>query len=76
MMSVSTFRARFRITMIFDETFAPPMIATNGLRGSSRDLPIISSSFRIKKPQTPGRMRATPSVEAWARCAVPKASFT
>ena len=35
-----------------------------------------ASSASIKKPAYAGRSRATPSVEACARCAVPKASLT
>ena len=37
---------------------------------------MMESSFSIRSPATAGRRWATPSVEAWARWAVPKASLT
>ena len=63
-------------TAIFVETFAPPMTATNGFAGFSKTPPRNLISFSMRKPATPGRIFATPSVEAWARWAVPKASLT
>ena len=37
---------------------------------------MISSSLATSRPDTAGRKAATPAVEAWARCTVPKASDT
>ena len=63
-------------TAIFVETFAPPMMATNGFAGFSKTPPRNLISFSMRKPATPGRIFAMPSVEACARCAVPNASLT
>ena len=56
--------------------FAPPMSAARGRSGSFRALSIIFISFSISKPATAGRYFATPTVEACALWAVPKASLT
>ena len=74
--SVSHLLSRLVITPILSATFAPPSIATNGLSGFSSAPPIMLSSLPIRKPATAGRYAATPAVEAWARCTVPKASLT
>ncbi len=65
------------MTSIFPEIFAPPSIAMKGRFGSESACPRYSSSFAISKPATAGRSTcATPTVEACARCAAPKASLT
>ena len=79
MIRVSTFSMRLLMTPILSETFAPPRMATKGRTGFSRAPPITSSSLPIRKPATAASHRpycAIPAVEACARCAVPKASFT
>ena len=53
-----------------------PSTATKGRLGFSRAPPMISSSRATSRPDTAGRKAATPAVEAWARCTVPKASET
>src|SRR5256714_3520636 len=64
-------------TPILSETFAPPMMTTNGLAGLSSSSWRYLSSFSIKKPIARFSMNmVTPTVEAWARCAAPKASLT
>ena len=76
MTSTSTRSSSVSSTAILSDTFAPPMIAASGRFGSSSTLPSIVSSRSMRKPLTAGRNAATPAVEACARCAVPKASFT
>ncbi len=77
MSSTSTLLSRFSITPILSDTFAPPSIATKGRSGFSTASPKNLSSFSIRKPETLVSIKwVTPSVEACARCAVPKASFT
>ena len=73
---VSHLFSRFVMTPILSATFAPPSMATKGRTGFSRAPPITESSLPIRKPATAGRYWATPAVEAWARCTVPKASDT
>ena len=63
-------------TSILPDTFAPPMIASNGRAGFSSRRDRASSSRSMSSPATAGRWCVIPSVEAWARCAVPNASFT
>ena len=74
--SESTFFIRFSITGILSPTFAPPIMATKGLSGSSRTSPRNFISFSIRNPETAGMYFASPAVEQCALCAVPKASFT
>src|SRR5207302_3014452 len=57
-------------------TLTPPETSTNGRPTSPRSLPSSSSSRRRSRPAYAGRRCATASVEACARCAEPKASFT
>ena len=76
MRTVSTRPARCVSTAILSDTLAPPITATTGLCGCSRHAPSISSSRAINRPATDGRNLVTPAVEAWARCAAPKASLT
>jgi hypothetical protein len=81
MISRSTRGSRFSMTSIFPEIFAPPRIATNGRSGASRALPRNRSSASIRSPATagfPSRFicSGAPTVDAWARCAAPNASFT
>ncbi len=72
----STFFSSSSRTLSFPETFAPPTIAANGLAGLSMSFESIASSRSIRKPAYAGRSVAMPTVLAWARWAVPKASFT
>jgi len=52
---LSTLSIKFSITEILSDTFFPPKIATKGLSGFSKALPIISISFWIKYPQADGK---------------------
>ena len=76
MTSTSALSTRFLRTLILSLTLAPPMIAANGRSGLVTILPRLASSFSIRSPAYAGRSFAMPTVEACARCAVPKASFT
>ncbi len=72
---------RRSITWILSDTFAPPRMTTNGRSGFSNSSPRNLSSRSINSPAAQGPPRwatiwATPTVEAWARCAAPNASFT
>ena len=61
----------------FVETLEPPTIATIGLAGLANAFSSASSSAASSGPaQATGANLATPCVDAWARCAVPKASIT
>ena len=64
------------MTLILSLTLAPPRMAANGRPGASSSLREASSSRSISRPAYAGRIFAMPTVEAWARCAVPKASLT
>ena len=55
------------IGLIFEDTFAPPMIATNGFSGFCSNGWKKRTSFSISIPAADGRWCATPSVDAWAR---------
>ncbi len=72
----STRRIRLRRTPILVEIFEPPMMATSGWGGSVMIRASVLISRSIRSPATAGRYCAIPTVEAWARCAVPKASLT
>mmetsp|Transcript_35101 Transcript_35101/g.91892 ORF Transcript_35101/g.91892 Transcript_35101/m.91892 type:complete len:254 (+) Transcript_35101:187-948(+) len=77
MMTLSHLSSRASRTVILEETLDPPTMAAMGffplLMAPSR----YSSSLASKNPPTEGlRNLVTPSVEAWARWAVPKASLT
>ena len=59
------------------DTFEPPTMASIGRTGSCRDFPRVSNSLLSKGPAQARRAaRTTPSVDAWARWAVPNASMT
>ena len=78
MISVSTLSSRLSMTPILSVTLAPPRMATKGRSGLVMALPRIVESPSPSGSRRPpdGRNLATPSVEAWARWAVPKASLT
>ena len=57
-------------------TFDPPRITTNGRRGSLRSGSMTSTSRSSSRPAADGRNCGGPTIEAWARCDAPKASFT
>ncbi len=74
--SRSTLSASASSTVSFVDTFEPPTMATSGRAGLSSARPSASSSAASSGPaQATGARFATPCVEAWARCAVPKASM-
>ena len=61
----------------FVETLLPPTIAIRGCSASCTDFVNASISAAMRGPaHATFANRATPSVEACARCAVPNASFT
>jgi len=66
------------MTGIFVETLAPPRMAVSGRVGESTAALMYCSSFSMRKPPAagPSMFPTTPAVDAWARCAVPNASFT
>ena len=65
------------ISAILSVTFAPPSTTTSGRSGASTIERSVTTSFSSSRPATAGRRySATPAVEACARCAAPKASFT
>ena len=72
----STRSSRLVITGILSDTLAPPRIAMKGCSGFSSALDRYATSFCMRKPMPAGRRCATPSVEACARWAAPKASLT
>ena len=53
----------------------PPKIIVNGLLGFLIAGSKLFSSFSIRKPIPFGKYEAIPTFDAWALCAVPKASF-
>mmetsp|Transcript_17889 Transcript_17889/g.40274 ORF Transcript_17889/g.40274 Transcript_17889/m.40274 type:complete len:253 (+) Transcript_17889:220-978(+) len=74
---LSTFSISDSMTPILDDTFEPPTMAANGRLGSETAPSRYSSSFCSRKPATEVSTNfVTPSVEPWARWAVPKASLT
>mmetsp|Transcript_56328 Transcript_56328/g.155513 ORF Transcript_56328/g.155513 Transcript_56328/m.155513 type:complete len:253 (+) Transcript_56328:318-1076(+) len=77
MTTLSHFLIRASRTVIFDETLEPPTMAASGFSPSEMAPSRNSSSLARRKPETDGeRNLVTPSVEAWARWAVPNASLT
>ena len=81
MRMVSAFSKSRSMTLILSLTLAPPRMTTNGRAGFSSSSPRNFSSRSMSRPAAAWppqarTMRATPLVEAWARCAAPKASFT
>ena len=76
MSSMLTFESRCCSTPIFELILAPPMIAASGRFGIADDAPEIVDLLLHQEAGDGGEELATPAVDAWARCAVPKASFT
>mmetsp|Transcript_2541 Transcript_2541/g.4341 ORF Transcript_2541/g.4341 Transcript_2541/m.4341 type:complete len:254 (-) Transcript_2541:514-1275(-) len=77
MMILSHFSRRASRTVILEETLDPPTMAAMGFSPLEMAPSRYSSSLARRKPETAGlRNLVTPSVEAWARWAVPKASLT
>lgn len=73
----SAFSRSLLMILILSETLAPPRMTVKGFPGSSTWSPRNCISFWIRKPAAEsGSSEGTPTVEAWARCAVPKASLT
>ena len=64
------------LVAILSVTLAPPTTATSGRRGSSRMPRSVDTSRSSSRPAALGSRCATASVEACARWAEPKASFT
>ena len=63
---LSTLSSKFSKTPIFEETFAPPTTAVNGLVGLSKACDKHLISFSINKPETAGlRTLANFAVEVW-----------
>ena len=76
-MSSSTRDIRDSSTVNLVETLEPPTMASIGRSGEVRAFPSSNNSRLSKGPaHAAGANRITPSVEAWARCAVPNASIT
>mmetsp|Transcript_17370 Transcript_17370/g.37474 ORF Transcript_17370/g.37474 Transcript_17370/m.37474 type:complete len:254 (-) Transcript_17370:552-1313(-) len=77
MMILSHLSRRASRTVILEDTLDPPTIAAMGFSPLEMAPSRYSSSLASKNPETEGwRNLVTPSVEAWARWAVPNASFT
>ena len=73
---MSAFPPRFFSTPSLSSTFAPPEMRTKGRSTSPRSLPSSVSSRSSRRPAYAGSSCATPTVEAWARCTDPNASWT
>mmetsp|Transcript_8419 Transcript_8419/g.20805 ORF Transcript_8419/g.20805 Transcript_8419/m.20805 type:complete len:254 (+) Transcript_8419:313-1074(+) len=77
MMTVSHLSRRASKTVILVETLDPPTMAIMGFSPLVTAPSRYSSSLAKRNPETDGcKNLVTPSVEAWARWAVPKASLT
>mmetsp|Transcript_19365 Transcript_19365/g.33228 ORF Transcript_19365/g.33228 Transcript_19365/m.33228 type:complete len:254 (-) Transcript_19365:571-1332(-) len=77
MMIFSHLSRRASRTVILEETLDPPTMAAMGFSPVAIAPSRYSSSLARRNPETEGwRNLVTPSVEAWARWAVPKASLT
>src|SRR5664280_868208 len=75
--TVSASRASAVSVSSLPEILAPPTTATNGRSGLSRTRESAAISRAIRGPAARSlKSLATPAVEAWARCALPNASFT
>ena len=75
--SRSTFSSRLESRVSLVETLEPATMASSGRAGfSSARVSASSSAISSGPPQAILASRITPWVEAWARCAVPKASIT
>ena len=74
----STLSNIFSITVIFEDTFAPPKIANTGFSELFKTLSILSISLASKLPKHLlfSKNCAIMVVDACALCAVPKASLT
>ena len=74
---LSTLPNRFIMISILEETLDPPIIAVKGRSGFFITLSTLSNSPFITYPNnlSLGKNLAITAVEAWARCAVPKASL-
>jgi len=74
----STLSKIFSITVIFEETLAPPKTAKTGFSELFKTLSILSISLANRFPKHFFSVKncATIVVDACALCAVPKASFT
>jgi hypothetical protein len=75
MMISSAFSMRLRMSGILSAILAPPRMARSGRFGLLSTVSKALSSASRRKPAAL-RGRLTPTIEEWARCAVPKASFT
>mmetsp|Transcript_15337 Transcript_15337/g.25568 ORF Transcript_15337/g.25568 Transcript_15337/m.25568 type:complete len:233 (+) Transcript_15337:1339-2037(+) len=77
MMTLSHLSRRASRTVILEETLDPPTMAAIGFFPPVTAPSRYSSSLARRNPETDGlKNLVTPSVEAWARWAVPKASLT
>ena len=76
--SLSTRSTRFSRMLSLLLTLAPPMMASRGLAGVESTLLSASTSPCMSRPNalSSGKNFAMTAVDAWARCAVPKASLT
>ena len=73
---LSTTSSSALMTPNLSDTFDPPRIEMNGRRGSLRTSSRTSTSRSNSRPAADGKVRSGPTMEAWARCEAPKASFT
>jgi hypothetical protein len=64
------------MTPSLSDTLEPPRIEMNGPAGLVAEPRSTSTSFSSSRPAADGRVRGGPTMEAWARCDAPKASFT
>ncbi len=76
-MRLSTTSSIFSMISILSEIFAPPIMAVKGFSAFSNTFLALSSSAAMTRPAHLSLKNcATIVVDACARCAVPKASFT
>mmetsp|Transcript_6971 Transcript_6971/g.8397 ORF Transcript_6971/g.8397 Transcript_6971/m.8397 type:complete len:260 (+) Transcript_6971:721-1500(+) len=77
-MILSARSIKLSMTRTLSLILAPPTIAVSGFStlSSSRTWEKASSSLATRRPATQGILPAMPTVDEWARCAVPNASFT
>ena len=64
------------ISATLSVTLAPPSTTTSGRSGASTMPRSVATSRSSSRPAADGRCSATPTVDACARWAAPKASFT
>ncbi len=74
--SASTTFMSALMTASLSLTFDPPSTATKGRDGSLRRPSRISTSLASSRPAALGRNWGGPTIDAWARCDAPNASFT